>query len=146
MSALGSTWFLAVVSAGLTAGILFGDRMDATFARRALSPSSFVSFQQVLHAHFVPLMPILMSASILAGLALVLIRSRAGRVEFVAVLLAVVGFIAVFVLTRLVNSSNQRTAHILGCGITTDRRHARLGSVGGCAHDSDMHWGCGVRA
>ena len=104
MRVLGSMRFLAVLAAGLTAGILFGDRMGVSFARRALSPSSFVSFQQVLHEHFVPLMPILILTSVVTGLAwLVLGRSTAGRVELVAVLLAVVGFIAVFVLTRLVN-------------------------------------------
>ena len=47
MSASGVTRFVAVFSAGLIAGILLGDRMGASFARPAITPSSFVTFQQI---------------------------------------------------------------------------------------------------
>jgi hypothetical protein len=40
----------------LSAGIFMGDRMGASFARPALSPSSFVTFQQIQHLHFVKMM------------------------------------------------------------------------------------------
>jgi uncharacterized membrane protein len=96
--------YLAVLSAGLTAGILFGDRMGATFARRELSPSSFVSFQQTLHQHFVPMMPILMIVAILASSAwLILNRSRVRSDGFAFLALAVLANVGVLVLTRLVN-------------------------------------------
>lgn len=96
--------FLAVLSAGLVAGIFLGDRMGASFARPALSPSSFVTFQQIQHAHFVTMMPILIGIAILSSVAwLVLIRARVGSAEFLFLALATVATISVIVLTRTVH-------------------------------------------
>jgi predicted DNA repair protein MutK len=69
MTVVGVARFVAVLSTGLVAGILFGDRMGATFARPALPASSFVTFQQVLHLRFVPVMPILRTALAVLGFA-----------------------------------------------------------------------------
>jgi uncharacterized membrane protein len=104
MKTVGIARFVAILSTGLIAGILFGDRMGASYARPSLSASSFVTFQQVLHTHFVPMMPILMGIAILSSLAwLILVRSRPRSVEFALVALLVLAFISVFALTRAIN-------------------------------------------
>jgi uncharacterized membrane protein len=104
MSVLPVARFVAVFSTGLLAGIFFGDRMGASFARPALSPSSFVKFQQIQHVHFVKMMPILIGIAILSSVAwLVLIRVRMGSPEFVFLALATLAYISVLVLTRTFN-------------------------------------------
>jgi uncharacterized membrane protein len=96
--------FLAVLSTGLVAGIFLGDRMGASFARPALSPSSFVTFQQIQHVHFVKMMPILIGIAIVSSAAwLILIRSRVGSAEFVFLALGALAFLSVIVVTRTVN-------------------------------------------
>ncbi len=78
--------------------------MGPSFARPALSPSSFVPFQQIQHAHFVRMMPILMGLAILSTAAwLVSIRSRARGAEFVFLALAGVAFLSVSGITGAVN-------------------------------------------
>lgn len=95
---------VAVFSAGLIAGILVGDRMGSSFARPALSPSSFVTFQQIQHAHFVRMMPILMGIAILSSAAwLFRIRSRAASAEFALLALGALAFISVAGITGAVN-------------------------------------------
>jgi uncharacterized membrane protein len=104
MSVLDVVRFVALFSTGLLAGIFLGDRMGASFARPALSPSSFVQFQQILHTHVVKVMPILMGIAILDSVAwLVLIRSRMGSATFVFLALGTLAFISVLMLTRTVN-------------------------------------------
>jgi len=104
MGALTVARFVAVFSTGLLAGIFLCDRMGASFARPALSPSSFVTFQQIQHVHFVKMMPILMGIAILSSAAwLVLIRSRVASVGFVFLALGTLAYISVLVLTRTVN-------------------------------------------
>lgn len=104
MGAPGVVRFVAVFSAGLIAGILLGDRMGASFARPSLSPSSFVTFQQIQHAHFVRMMPILMGLAFLSSAAwLVRIRSRARIAEFVFLALAGVAFVSISAITGAVN-------------------------------------------
>ena len=95
---------VAVFSAGLIAGILLGDRMGASFARPALSPSSFVTFQQIQHAHFVRMMPILMGIVILSSAAwLFRIRSSVRSTEFVFLAFAALAYLSVATLTGAVN-------------------------------------------
>jgi uncharacterized membrane protein len=104
MSALVAVRFVAVLSTGLLAGIFFGDRMGASFARPELSPSSFVKFQQVQHVHFVKMMPVLMGVAILSSVAwLILIRSRVGSWGYSFLVLATLAYVSVAVLTRTVN-------------------------------------------
>jgi hypothetical protein len=104
MAFLAVVRFVAVLATGLVAGIFLGDRMGASFARPALSPSSFVTFQQIQHVHFVKMMPILIGIAILSSAAwLVLIRSRIASVEFVFLALGVLAYISVIVVTRMVN-------------------------------------------
>ena len=95
MRVLGVARFGAVLFTGLVAGIFLGDRMGASFARPALSPSSFVTFQQIQHAHFVKMMPILIGIAILSSAAwLVLIRSRIGTVEFLFLALGALAYLS----------------------------------------------------
>lgn len=104
MRALPAIRFVAVFSTGLLAGILFGDRMGASFARPALSPSGFVTFQQTQHMHFVRMMPVLMGIAVLSSMAwLVLIRSRLRTAGFLFVALATASLVAIAILTRTVN-------------------------------------------
>ena len=48
---------LAVVCAGLLAGIYLGYRAGAYYALQKLGASSFVQFQQILHIYFMRFMP-----------------------------------------------------------------------------------------
>ena len=104
MKLLPAVRFFAIFASGLVAGILFGDRMGATFARPTLTPSAFVQFQQVLHVRFVPLMPILIAVAILASMTwLILLRHSLKTTRFALVASATIGMILVFALTRTVN-------------------------------------------
>ncbi|MEP6767034.1 MAG: DUF1772 domain-containing protein [Acidobacteriota bacterium] len=104
MSLLAASRFAAVLSSGLVAGIFLGDRMGASFARPALSPSSFVAFQQIQHVHFVTMMQILIGAAVVSIAAwLFLIRSRIGSREYLFLALAAGACAAVIVVTRTVN-------------------------------------------
>ncbi len=68
MGVLAMVRMVAIFSSGVTAGILFGDRMGATFARPSLSPSSFLQFQRIQHVHFARRMPPLTLAAIASAL------------------------------------------------------------------------------
>ncbi|HSB15731.1 MAG TPA: DUF1772 domain-containing protein [Bryobacteraceae bacterium] len=104
MSTIAAARFGSVFSAGLVAGVLLGDRMGASFARPALSASSFVTFQQILHRHFVWMMPILLGIAILSMATwLMLAHARPGSAEFTFVGLAELAFISIVVLTRAIN-------------------------------------------
>ena len=104
MSLLAAARFAAVLSSGLVAGIFLGDRMGASFARPALSPSSFVTFQQIQHVHFVTMMPIVIGAAVVSTAAwLLLIRSRIKSREFLFLGLAAAASAAVIIVTRTVN-------------------------------------------
>jgi hypothetical protein len=50
---------VAILCSGLMAGLMFGDRMGPAFARQALSASSFVQQQQIIHIHYIRLLPVL---------------------------------------------------------------------------------------
>jgi uncharacterized membrane protein len=104
MTGLGVVRVIAILSSGLVAGILFGDRMGATYARPALSASSFVQFQQIIHAHFVLFMPPLLLIAITAALAwLILVRARKNSAEFWFVAAALAAMVCVAAMTRIVN-------------------------------------------
>jgi len=59
MTVLAAVRVIAVLCSGLFGGLLFGDRMGPAFARPTLSPSSFVQFQQIIHIHYIKLLPAL---------------------------------------------------------------------------------------
>lgn len=95
---------VAIICSGLMAGLMFGDRMGPAFARRALSASSFVQQQQIIHIHYVRLLPVLSLSSILSALVwLFLARAQWNGAQFWLVLLAVVAIAVAAALTVRVN-------------------------------------------
>src|ERR1700730_13403201 len=104
MSVIAVARIIAIFSSGLFAGILFGDRMGATFARPALSPSSFLQFQRIQHIHFARMMPPLLLAAILGGVGwLILVRAEWSSSQFLLVTVATGMMVVGAALTRLVN-------------------------------------------
>lgn len=95
---------MAVVCAGLLAGIFLGDRAGFAYARPALSASSFVQCQQIIHRHFVKMMPPLSITAVLAGAAwLFLLRTQWRDAEFWLIAVSTCGFAFNLVMTRAVN-------------------------------------------
>jgi uncharacterized membrane protein len=95
---------VAVVCAGLKAGIFLGHRAGPQYALQKLSPSGFVQFQQVVHTHFVRFMPPLTMAALLAALTwLVSLRSQWISVEFWLVAMSTCALVVSAVMTRAVN-------------------------------------------
>ena len=95
---------VAVVCAGLLAGIFFGHRAGAYYAEQELSASSFVQFQQVVHVHFVRFMPPLVLTALLAGLAwLLMLRSQWRSAEFWLIAVSTCGIALIVAMTRAVN-------------------------------------------
>lgn len=96
--------FVALLSAGLLAGIFLGGRMGPSIALRTLPASSFVQFQQTVHVHYVRVMPILQILAVLSSLTwLFSMRSNVQSVPFVLMGVAAVGAICVFAVTLAVN-------------------------------------------
>ena len=95
---------ISIVGTGLAAGVFLGHRMGVSLARPELSPSSFVQLQQIIHVHFVRMMPVLMIAAVGASILwTILLRARWRAVEFWLVSGAAMAMVCVFVLTRAVN-------------------------------------------
>jgi uncharacterized membrane protein len=95
---------VAVVCAGLLAGIYFGYRTGTYYALQKLSASSFVQFQQVAHAHFVRSMPPLVLTALLAALAwLLMVRSQWTSAEFWLIAASTCGIALIAAMTRAVN-------------------------------------------
>ncbi|MGH8042731.1 MAG: DUF1772 domain-containing protein [Rudaea sp.] len=95
---------IAMVCAGLYAGILLGDRLGASYARARIDASAFVQFQQVQHVHFVRFMPALTIASILAAVIWAfLVRAQWRMPDFWMIVASALVFVACAVLTRMVS-------------------------------------------
>jgi uncharacterized membrane protein len=95
---------IAVVFTGLLAGIFLGDRAGGKKGRVALSPSSFVLYQQAVHRVFVRMMPPLSFGAVLAGLAWLYIgRSQWVGWEFWLVAGATGGMLLALALTISIN-------------------------------------------
>jgi uncharacterized membrane protein len=104
MNILGIVRAIAILSSGVFSGILFGDRMGATFARPSLSPSSFLQLQQIQHVHFVKFMPPLTLTAIGSGLGwLIMVRTQWNSLQFWLVALATGAMVVGAVLTVKVN-------------------------------------------
>jgi uncharacterized membrane protein len=104
MTALAIGRVIAVITTGLAAGVYLGDRMGVSFARPHLTSSSFVQLQQVIHRHFVRMMPPLILSSVATSIAWAALSP--GRAPLLACWLAAAGALAmlvVAVLTRVVN-------------------------------------------
>ena len=95
---------VAVVGAGLYAGILLGDLAGAAQARPQLNPSSFVQLQQIIHARFVFIMPAIILSTIVACIMwLILLRPHKRSAEFWLVASSAAGLVLCGILTQLVN-------------------------------------------
>jgi len=95
---------VAVISAGLYAGIIFGDRVGASDSRAKLEPSAFIVFQQVQHLHFKPiLMPLTIVALATSLLWAALAAQRWRQAEFWLAAAAALATGFAFVVTRSVN-------------------------------------------
>jgi hypothetical protein len=104
MGVLAMVRMVAILSSGLFAGILFGDRMGATFARPSLSPSSFLQFQRIQHVHFARMMPPLTLAAIASALGwLIMVRAQWNSSQFSLVAMATGAMVLAAVLTFRVN-------------------------------------------
>jgi len=101
MSILVVVRVIALVCIGLLAGIFLGYRMGPAYALRELSPSSFVQFQQIVHAHYVRFMPPLTLVALLSALAwLFIIRAKWTSAEFWLVTASAVGIALIAGVTR----------------------------------------------
>lgn len=95
---------VAVVCTGLYAGIIFGDRMGASFARPALSAGDFVVMQQIQHIHFKPLLVPVTFAAVLGGLLWVwFMRASPRGAQLWLAAAGTVAMILAAVVTRVVN-------------------------------------------
>ena len=95
---------LAVLSSGLYAGIILGDRLGASYARPLLSAESFVLFQQTQHVHFKPVLMPLTIIALLTALSWVALgwRMRA-RSELWLAGAAAMATLTAFLITRIIN-------------------------------------------
>jgi uncharacterized membrane protein len=104
MNALVMVRVISILCTGLAAGIFLGHRVGVSLARPELSPSSFVQLQQIIHVHFVRMMPILMIGAVGASILwTILLRPHWTAVEFWLVSGASIAMVCTLVLTRAVN-------------------------------------------
>jgi hypothetical protein len=104
MGVLAMVRMVAILSSGVFAGILFGDRMGATFARPSLSPSSFLQFQRIQHVHFARMMSPLTLAAIASAFGwLIMVRAQWNSSQFSLVAMATGAMVLAAVLTFRVN-------------------------------------------
>src|SRR5215207_5332344 len=103
MTLLNICRFINLLSTGLLTGILFGDRWGTTPVRPTLPASCFTQFQQGLHMNYVPLMPMLLSISILSGLlSMFFLRRSYKSKEFLFTAIGTLCIAGVLILTRIV--------------------------------------------
>lgn len=95
---------VAVVSAGLVAGIFVGHRAGLHYAVPKLSASSFVQLGQIMYAHYAQFMPPLVLTALISSLLwLVMIRSQWRAAEFWLVAISACAILAILAVTRAVN-------------------------------------------
>jgi uncharacterized membrane protein len=95
---------VAVVTAGLLAGIFLGHRAGVHYALDELSTSSFVQLQQIIHVHYVRFMPpLVLTALLSSALWMMMVRSRWRTAEFWLVAMSAFGILVIAAATRVVN-------------------------------------------
>jgi uncharacterized membrane protein len=95
---------LAVVSAGLLAGIFVAHRAGLHYALPQLSASSFVQLGQLMYVHYVRFMPpLVLIALASSALWLVMVRTQWRTAEFWLVGISVCGILTILAVTRAVN-------------------------------------------
>ena len=95
---------VAIACAGVLAGIYAGYGAGPQHALQALSASSFVQFQQIVHVHYVKFMPPLVLAALLAAIVwLVLIRAQWRSLEFWLIVVSACGMASIAIMTRAIS-------------------------------------------
>lgn len=95
---------VAVLCAGLMAGLLFGDWLGPAFARSKMSLSGFVQFQQIIHVNYLKVLPAISSIALLSPIVwLFILRHERGEPQFAVLLVAVVAIAIGFAITFLHN-------------------------------------------
>ena len=85
-------------------GLLFGDWLGPAFARSAMSVSSFVEFQQIVHINYLRTLPALSTIALATPILwLVLLRNRRDSAEFKILLAATMAIAIGFAITLVLN-------------------------------------------
>ncbi len=104
LKVLSVTRVVAILSSGLMAGLLFGDWLGPAFARSAMSVSSFVEFQQIVHINYLLTLPALSTIALATPILwLVMLRTRRDSAEFRILLGAAVAIAIGFAITLVFN-------------------------------------------
>ena len=86
------------------AGLLFGDWLGPAFARSAMSVSSVIEFQQIIHTNYLLSLPALSTIALLAPIVwAVSLRDRRGSSEFKLVLAAIIAIAIGYTITMIFN-------------------------------------------
>jgi len=95
---------VAVLCSGLMAGLLFGDWLGPSFARAAMSPSSFIQFQQIVHINYLRTLPALSTIALVAPvLWLIILRARRHTAQFKILLCATIAIAIGYTITFIFN-------------------------------------------
>src|SRR5213592_4245833 len=95
---------VAVVCSGLMAGLLFGDWLGPSFARAAMSASSFIQFQQIVHINYLRTLPALSTIALVAPvLWLIVLRADRDTAQFKILLCATIAVAIGYTITFIFN-------------------------------------------
>jgi len=95
---------VAVLCSGLMAGLLFGDWLGPSFARAAMSASSFIQFQQIVHINYLRTLPALSTIALVAPvLWLIMLRARRDTAQFKILLCATIAIAIGYTITFIFN-------------------------------------------
>jgi len=84
--------------------LLFGDWLGPAFARSAMSVSSFIEFQQIVHTNYLLTLPALSTLALATAVFwLVMVRNRRDSAEFKVVLAATIAIAIGFTITLVFN-------------------------------------------
>ena len=104
MTVLNVTRVFAILCSGLMAGLLFGDWLGPAFARSAMSVSSFIEFQKIVHINYLLTLPALSTIALATPILwLVMLRTRRDSAEFRVLLAATVAIAIGFAITLVFN-------------------------------------------
>ena len=104
MNILSAVRVVAILCSGLMAGLLFGDWLGPAFARSAMSVSSFVEFQQIIHINYLLTLPALSTIAMATPILwLVMIRDRRDSAEFKILIAATVAILIGFTISLVFN-------------------------------------------
>ena len=95
---------VAIMCSGMMAGLLFGDWLGPSFARSAMSESSFIQFQQIVHLNYLRTLPALSTLALVAPVMwLIMLRNQRHGAEFKLLCAATVAIAIGFTTTLVFN-------------------------------------------